>query len=199
MELTEQYMFTRCNGALPCTYTGGGTDFEKACDELAAARRVLLETTIVFTKDNLQSSHAATEPAPAPTTPSSMGVGMTSRRLARSWVAAPTMLLDTTIVFTKEHLQSSRAATAPARAPTLEAELTSRRLARSWVAAPTMLLETTIVFTKDNLQSSHAATESARAPTLEAEVTLRRLAMSWMAAPTMLLDKTTASAKESWE
>ena len=149
----------------------------------------------VLWNNTLTCSHAATEPPRAPT----LGAELTLRRLAISWVAAPTMLLDATIVFTKDNLQSSLTATEPPRAPTLGAELTLRRLAMSWVASPTMLLDATIVFTKDNLQSSLTATEPPRAPTLMTELTLRRLAMSWVASPTMLLDTTIVFTKESWE
>jgi len=53
MELTEQYMFTRCNGALPCTYTGGGTDFEKACDEFGGSTKSALGDNYCFYKGQL--------------------------------------------------------------------------------------------------------------------------------------------------
>ena len=49
----EQYMFTRCNGASPCTYTGGGTDFEKACNALGGSTKSALGNDYCFYKGQL--------------------------------------------------------------------------------------------------------------------------------------------------
>ena len=49
----EQYMFTRCNGASPCTYTGGGTDFEKDCNALGGSTKSALGNDYCFYKGQL--------------------------------------------------------------------------------------------------------------------------------------------------